>query len=330
MDGGRGNGGLDGWIAAAQDLAEEGRLSWLLGRALAGALTGAAEGRAAATDQLRALVRGGVQPGGGTVAAGPETAAGANRKPADRSREKDGRAAPQKAWPPSVLFVGSQCVRGQWVSMAIGVAASGKKDVLGLWPGAAADAAVSGRLVRELCARGVDAAAGLLLIGDGSRALDRAAEVAWGARVILAHCRRTVLAQVVDHLPPAERGAAAAELWQAWARPVNEAQAALQGWIEHRGKAHPGAADRLRRSVEPTLAVARLGLPRPLEQSLVAAGAIRQMFERALELGGSRASGVAAVAAGLQAAVRQSRALMGVAGMPALVEQLRAHAAGGR
>ncbi|WP_324669648.1 transposase [Geochorda subterranea] len=225
-----------------------------------------------------------------------------------------------------VLYLGSVLARGEWVTLAIGVDLSGAKHVLGLWEGATLNEAVARRAVGELTARGLRTEPGVLVVTDGRRALDEAIKQAWGGRARIAHCQYQVQQEVLAHLPEKERPSVADRLRRIWTAPVDEAAGQLDQLLAALQARHPGAAARLLGSYEAVLTVGHLGLPPDLAPHLAAAGALRVTVEHALEASSPTQRGMAAVRAGLPAAVSRMRRTVGAAGLAILAQRLGAAA----
>jgi len=224
-------------------------------------------------------------------------------------------------WLP-VLFVGSVPVRGEEVTLAVGVDPSGRKHVVGLWEGSTRNPALARQLVQALQRRGLRTQPGLLLITDGQRALDAAVETGWGSEVRVAHCHAQVRQEVLAHLPPKDQLPVAEALRALQTASPEEAEQGLQALIESLEAQHPGAAARLRASQQGLLTVPRLKLPPRLAAHLLVAGPVRVTVDHALRWGRSPHPGAAAVRAGLAEAVRRMRRLVGASDLPRLLEQL--------
>ena len=221
-----------------------------------------------------------------------------------------------------VLYLGSVRARGEWVTLAVGVDLSGTKHVLGLWEGATLHEAVARRAVGDLTARGLRTQPGVLVVTDGRRALDEAIRKAWGSRARMAHCQYQVQQEVLAHLPEKQRPSVADRLRRIWAGPAEQAEGLLDQLVAALQPEHPGAAARLAASREAVLTVARLGLPAVVVPHLAMAGVLRVTVDHALQGSSPTQRGVAAVRAGLPAAVRRMRRLTGAAGLAALAQRL--------
>jgi hypothetical protein len=222
-----------------------------------------------------------------------------------------------------VLWVGSREVRGAWVSLVLGVGVDGLKRVLALRPGSIRDAAVARDLLEDLVERGLRFEDGILLVTEGSRTLDRVLTQAWGDRAVVAHCQCRVRYEVLAHATQGSRAALRRELEAAWLMPADGARERLLEVRKTLEREAPGGAERLARSLEPSLAVASLGVASPLKERLQSAGTLRMAFKRSLQWGGSGEAGLWALAAGLPIWLRRTRRLMGWRGLGFLAHALK-------
>jgi hypothetical protein len=326
---------------AVQQWTDRARAAWLVGEG-AGAMLDLMEGGAGtaggpqsvAARLEEVLRRGGFGPGaaadgdGGVPAKAPATSGGRGQ-----GRARAGQAQAATPWRDGqrvlhgeayvVLFLGAVAVRGQWATVAVGVLGDGCKRVLGLWRGSTLETAVVRAATENLASRGLTAEAGLLVVADGSAALDTAVQRVWGARALIAHCEQCVAAEVLGHLAERERPPVRQELRAAWAAPGPERGRRLSAVAEHLMTGCPGAAARLRRSLQALGTVNALGLPGRLAEHLRGIGPIRELAEAAREAHGSGAAGIAAV---LPERLPRMRRLIGAEALPLLAERLAAEA----
>lgn len=225
-----------------------------------------------------------------------------------------------------VLFLGAVTVRGAWATVAIGVTADGVKRVLGLWRGCGADVVVARTAVEGLSARGLDVSQGLLVVHDGSQALDAAVSRVWGRTAVIAHCQQCVWTDVLAHLPEQDRPRVRRELQAVSAASGEERSRQLVAVTAALTEAHPGAAQRLKRSGPALCSVSDLDVPSPLREHLQSLGPIRQLGTVAAQSRGS-AAGPAAIREVLPAVQAGMRRISGYQALPALAERLGARVA---
>lgn len=321
------------WQHAARSLAEQGRLAWLLGQGLADILNRLEAGEQPPEPQalwgrLWSTLPAGLaahQPQPPTAGSAPSAPKLLPSRPSPSPSSVGGvldlTGRLEDRWFP-VLFLGSVPVRGEWVSLAVGIDPAGRKHVIGLWAGATLNPAVAQEVVGALTRRGLRTQPGLLVVTDGRRALDAAIAAAWGPGVRVAHCHSQVQQEVLEHLPEKERPEVAAALREIGTAPADEAARRLEALLAALEPRHPGAAARLRASQQGLLTVARLGLPPRLAAHLAVAGPVRVTVDQAVRLGRSPERGVAAVQAGLGEVVRRMRRLIGAEHLPVLLERL--------
>lgn len=320
---------LEPLLREADRLQGQGTLLWLLGAGIQHALRSgtapSSNGAPApldlkewAEEAMRALD--GARPGSrvdGAVAVRPSPVQQTVVQPAGAAPD------PEPPQPGSILVVwlGSDVIQGDWMSVAVGADGEGRKHLLAVREGAATDPAVVERVLEDLVDRGVSPEKGLLLVTEGSRTLDERLVPFWGPGALVAHCRRRVLQDVLEHLPEGSRPQVRRELERAWLDDPDEAAGRLTRASEGLRRSHPGAAERLERSVEPCLTVARLGIPRPLRDHLEVAGVARM----ALLQGRRGGAGIEGLTRGVQSWQRRTKRLIGHRDLPALGQALTAH-----
>lgn len=319
---------------AATLLAEEGQLLWLVGQGLHFALTAGEaptlEGvfldslREWASRAIRATVALRQEAPLAPWSNGQRQASSAAVDSAGGARpsqhESDSGAAAALGIP--VVWISSQTVRGNWVSLAVGVDRQGHKRALSLQEGSTSDPVVARKVLHEVAAH-VDPLAGLLLITDGSRTLDDVAEGQWDGAVQLAHCHLSLRHDLLAHVPKDERAELGDAMELAWRQPPGEAAKSLKSLVSSLRRRHPGAAERLERSLEASLRVAGLGVRAPLREHLESTGVVRMAIEKALRWGQSTAGGLAAVAAGLPIWQQRTKRLIGYRSLPSLAAALQ-------
>lgn len=324
--------GLEPLLREADRLQGQGTLLWLLGAGLQRALrSGARDGAGAsaaldlkewANEALRTLDSAVSGPSGGAPTPTPASEPQAVRRPLPDL------SAPEPPAPGSIVvaWVGSDLIRGDWMSVAVGADPDGRKHVLSVREGGAADPAVAEGILEDLVDRGVSPEQGLLLVTEGSRALDERLLPFWGPGALVGHCRRRLLQDVLEHLPEDRRPRTRRNLERAWLQDPDDAARSLAQVCDELRRPHPSAAERLERSLVPCMAVARLGIPHPLRDHLEVAGPARM----ALLEGRRGGAGLEGLARGVLNWQRKTKRLIGHRDLPALVGALAAAQAGGR
>lgn len=335
------------WRVHEEDVrqwAERGRMAWMVGQGVAEAidLLTKAEGRGVEPGVLVArleavLAEGGFGSGmvtGGTGKRGRDEAAAAKVERKGKRKAEGGREQVRAPWRDGdrrldtdqflVMFLGAVKVRGTWASVAMGVVSEGTKYVLGLWRGCTADMAVARAVVENLAERGLAAERGLLVVHDGSQALDATVRRTWGARALVAHCQQSVAHEVLGHLAEKDRARVRQALQAAYSAPAEARGPRLSTLVEELAENSPGAAARLRRSVTPLCTVAELGLPARLEAHVHGIGPIRELAKAARCGPGTGPAAIAAVLPQLRVRMRR---LIGAEALPMLAERLAARAA---
>ena len=181
-----------------------------------------------------------------------------------------------------IVWIGSREVAGRWASMALAAGGDGIRRVLGLKEGSVREWDVAEGLLLDLASRGLDAGADRLIITEGSRTLDRALGQVWSGRVKVAHCLFRLHDDVVGHFPEAIQEQRSKELMYAWSLPLVEATTLLREFVGRWSSEAPGAVERLERSLDASLMVARLGVGSPLKERLESAGTLQMAFKKAV------------------------------------------------
>jgi transposase-like protein len=85
--------------------------------------------------------------------------------------------------------------------VALGIAESGEKHVLGVWQGATENTTVVKGLLEDLVERGLDLQRRYLVVMDGSKALRAGVERVFGAQVEVQRCQIHKRRNVKEYLP---------------------------------------------------------------------------------------------------------------------------------
>jgi putative transposase len=153
--------------------------------------------------------------------------------------------------------------------VALGVAADGKKHVLGLREGATENTAVAKAMLEDLVERGLGTERAMLFVIDGSKALRRAIRDIFGSLGLVQRCQVHKRRNVLDHLPENVRPRVHRILAAAWemagAGLAERRLRALAGSLE---REHPGASSSLLEGLAETLTLQRLGVRGALYRTL--------------------------------------------------------------
>ena len=288
-------------VNCAARISEEGRLLLILGRSLTRAVENPDGLSSWAIQRLRELHELETK----ALSLTPRTLA---QKPASRTP-----AAVVEAGSPVLAWIAGCSRQQEWTSVAIGVDIDGNKQVLAVLTGSTSEPLVCRNLVETL------GDSIRLVITDGSLTLDDTIRLQWDAPPLVAHCRSAVRRSVVAHLLGEKRRWAAEQLQRIWSQDGPQAEAALKTVLANLRKGHPGAAERLERSLSATVVVDRLEVKSPLREHLVLAGVPRMAFAGAIKWGGVEPE---AMKAGLATWLRRTRRLPGYRALPGLVERI--------
>lgn len=186
-------------------------------------------------------------------------------------------------------------------------------------------------LLANLQRRGVRTDRSLLVILDGSKALQKAVRAVFGDAALGQRCQVDKTQNVLEYLSDRDRPWAQAILRRAYhASDVKKAQRLLLDLARRLEDEYPSAAESVREGLEETLTVQGLGLSECLQRSLTTTNAAESLISRTRHVkrnvkrwrGGKMM--LRLVAAGVLEAVKGFRRLKGHRDMPTLVAKLRA------
>jgi transposase-like protein len=157
----------------------------------------------------------------------------------------------------------------QVLVVALGIASSGEKHVLGLWQGATENTTVVKSLLEDLVARGLKQDRRYLFIIDGAKALRAGIEKVFGERAEVQRCQIHKRRNVKDHLPENCQKDYDRRIRNAYAMThYEEARAELEKIVRQLERINPSAAHSLEEGLEETLTVHRLGVGARLRRTL--------------------------------------------------------------
>src|ERR671911_984839 len=224
------------------------------------------------------------------------------------------------------VHIGEHCL-----IVALGIAADGQKQALGLWDGSTETARVCQDLLANLQRRGLRTDRSLLVILDGSKALRKAVRAIFGEAALVQRCQVHKMRNILEYLGDRDRPWAQAILRRAYqSTDLKTAQRLLLDLARRLEHEYPSAAESVREGLEETLTVQGLGLSERLQRSLATTNAAESLISRTRHVkrsvkrwrGGKMM--LRWVAAGVLEAVKGFRRLKGHRDMPTLVATLRA------
>lgn len=157
----------------------------------------------------------------------------------------------------------------QVLVVALGIATTGQKHVLGLWQGATENTAVVKDLLEDLVARGLSTERRYLFVIDGAKALRAGIERVFGTRAEVQRCQLHKRRNLKEYLPKKAQGDYDRRIRNAYAMTdYAAAKAELEKIFRQLERVNPSAARSLEEGLEETLTVHRLGVGELLRRSL--------------------------------------------------------------
>ena len=175
------------------------------------------------------------------------------------------------AWDLVAVFLDGKTFAEDAMVIAVGVTLSGEKVVLGFVQTATEHQRAISEFLRHLVTRGLNTAAGLVWIIDGSKGLRAAIRTVVGAESVVQRCQWHQRENVVSYLPKRRQPEIRRGLPTAYRQPTYDA--AKTQWLQiHRvlQRENPSAATSLEEGIEETLTLHRLGgggglIPKPFD-----------------------------------------------------------------
>ena len=227
------------------------------------------------------------------------------------------------------IYVDGIIVAGHHLIAAIGVDASGAKQVLGVVAGSSENAKVAKDLLGSLADRGVDLNVARLWVIDGSKALRSAIEQVCGQTAQVQRCRIHKIRNVSERLPKIKAQQTRWVMTQALKGAADAGIQKLKAHAGHLKAQHPDAAASLLEGLEELFTINRLGVTGELARCLATTNVIespnsvvRRVSRRVTRY---RDASMAArwTAAGFLEAEKAFRRLRGHERIPALIRALR-------
>jgi putative transposase len=159
------------------------------------------------------------------------------------------------------VFLDGKTFADMTMVMAVGIALTGEKHLLGFVETGTENATVLTPFLHSLCDRGLEISQGLLVIIDGGKGLRTAVRQAFGGLALVQRCQWHKRENVVRHLPKGEQAHWRTRLQRAYRQPTyaqaRKTLAQLQRDLEGRNQS---ATRSLAEGLEETLTLHRLGV----------------------------------------------------------------------
>jgi len=231
----------------------------------------------------------------------------------------------------AVLMIDGIHIDKHVVLVALGIDGQGHKKILGFHEGATENARACKDLLGQLQERGLPMDRSTLVVIDGSKALRKAVGDVFGDRAVVQRCQVHKRRNVVDHLPESKKERIGTAMSQAYrSSSAATARKLLLNLARTLEAEHPSAAASLREGLEETLTVKAFKLPAGLKRSLSTTNpieniqsGIRRVCHRVTRWRGGKMV-LRWVGAALAEHSRGFRRMRGHAGMPKLLQALRA------
>jgi transposase-like protein len=214
---------------------------------------------------------------------------------------------------------------------ALGIDATGRKQVLGVVEGGSESEEVAKSLFRDLIERGLPVERARLFVIDGGKGVRKAIRTVFGDWALVQRCRVHKQRNVLEHLPERQRTWVRAALHRAWSAPtVARGRELLRNLEAQLRMEHPGAASSIEEGLEETLTLIALGVVGALLRTLATTnpienlqGTIRRVSRNVKRWRGGSMARRWTVSA-LMGAEKKFRRVKGHADMPRLVAALDA------
>ena len=181
----------------------------------------------------------------------------------------------------AVIYIDGLRFARECVVLALGIDTRGQKHVLGLWDGSTENTTVCQDLLANLTERGVRTSRSVLVVLDGSKALRKAVDQAWGAAAWVQRCQVHKLRNVLSYLPPARQSAVRATMQRAYrSADAGTARRQLEALARQMDDAYPSAAASLREGLEESVTVLAIPVGDTLRRTLATTNTIESLIGR--------------------------------------------------
>src|SRR5437867_8136974 len=161
---------------------------------------------------------------------------------------------------------------------ALGIDATGRKQVLGVVEGGSESEEVAKSLFRDLIERGLAVERARLFVIDGGKGLRKAIRSVFGDWALIQRCQVHKMRNVLEHLPERQKAWVRAAIRRAWsATTVGRAREQLRTLATQLRADHPGTSASIEEGLDETLTVIALGIVGSLHQTLRSTNPIENM-----------------------------------------------------
>lgn len=163
--------------------------------------------------------------------------------------------------------------------VALGIKASGEKQVLGIREGSTENSHVCESLLEDLIERGLNTETNRLFVLDGSKALSKAVKSKFDSKCEIQRCQVHKKRNVEGHLPESERSWVIQKMNLAYSEfDYNEAKNRLLKLAKELEHKYPSASNSILEGLEETLTLHRLEIPGELRRSLCTTNAAESLM----------------------------------------------------
>jgi transposase-like protein len=229
------------------------------------------------------------------------------------------------------LLVDGVRFAADYLVVAMGIEADGRKQVLGLWEGSTENAVTCQALLTNLTERGLRTDRSLVVVLDGSKAIRKAVDQTFGVAACVQRCQVHKVRNVLGHLPLSRQAGARATLREAYRSPdAAQARRRLESLARQLDAAYPTAAASMREGLEETLTVLTLPVSATLRRGLATTNTIENLIgrvrhvHRQVKRWRGRRMALRWGVAGVIEAAKTFQRFNGYADMRALINALRA------
>ncbi len=168
-----------------------------------------------------------------------------------------------------VIMIDGKGFADHMLVTALGIDASGRKQVLGFTEGTTESEGVCRSLLQGLVDRGLVVERARLFVIDGGKGIRKAIRATFGNWALIQRCQEHKLRNVLEHLPESKREWMRAAMRRAWeADTIESARGRMKSLAARLREAHPGAAASILEGLDETFTLIALGVKGSLLRTL--------------------------------------------------------------